>query len=177
MRALAAIGALVLACAVGLAGGNSSLAGEAPRSADVPQLFDAGPAVDGLPLTAVLRREDTGSVSFVYGDCSPGDEAGCAAPAEVQVWPACRRSLASYERDARSPTPERTVVRGVPAGFFDGGMRLEIQTGSATVVVFGDSRARAARVAAALASVDGAVSPGQPLPPPVDGAVEGRLDC
>ena len=69
---------------------------------DVPQalafhefpLYDAGDRVDGLPLVAVLRRDDTADfVSFVYGDCTAGDDEGCAPPAEVQVWPACRRNL------------------------------------------------------------------------------------
>ena len=67
---------------------------------DVPQalafhefpLYDAGDRVDGLPLVAVLGRDDTADfVSFVYGDCTAGDDEGCAPPAEVQVWPACRR--------------------------------------------------------------------------------------
>ena len=149
----------------------------APGAAVTSRLFTAGSAVDGLPLTATLARDDTGSVSFVYGDCAAGDDAGCAPPVEIQVWPACRRHLALYRLDGRSPVPEPATVRGAPAGSFDGGTRLELQTGDATVVVFGDSSARVSRVAAALASVDGSVRPGRPLPAPVPGAVEGGLDC
>lgn len=139
-------------------------------------LYDTGDRVDGLPLVAVLRRQDTADfISFVYGDCIAGDDAGCAPPVEVQVWPACRRYLSLYDSLSGVPVPERTTVRGVPAAFPDGD-RLELQTGRSTVVVFGDSRARILRIAAALRPV-GERAPRGPLPPPERGALDGTLDC
>jgi hypothetical protein len=141
-------------------------------------LFDAGERVDGLSLTAVLRRNDSADfVSFVYGDCQAGDDAGCAPPAEVQVWPACRRNLHLYE-SSRPGTPraERTTVRGVPVAFLDDGVRLELQASRSTIVVFGDSPARVLRVAAALRAVGKSSSSG-PLPAPDPGAVAGQLRC
>jgi hypothetical protein len=167
-------GACVSAVLV-LAGGVS--AGGAPAQAP-PALF-AGDVVDGLPLTAVLRGGEAGYVSFVYGDCEASDDAGCAPPAEVQVWPACRRHLGLYERGPPSPGPvvERVAVRGVPAGFLDGGTRLELQTGRSTVVVFAGSRGRALRVAAALRSADGSIPAGVALPAPDQGALEGSAPC
>lgn len=154
---------------------------EQARAFDEFPLYSAGGLVDGLPLVAVLRRDDAASfVSFVYGDCVPSTDSGCASAAEIQVWPACRRHLALYEAAPEAgPTPERVTVRGVPAAFFDGGTRLEIQTGSSTVVVFADSRERALRLASALRPV-GEPSPSLPglsLPAPLPGAVEGRLAC
>jgi hypothetical protein len=133
------------------------------------RLFDAGLGVEGWPLTAIVHRDDTASfVSFIYGDCSAADDVGCAPPAEIQVWPSCRRSLGMYDGQGRPdhPVPEGANVRGVPAAFFDDGTRLELQTGRSTIVVFADTRARTLRIAAALRSLDGAIGPREPLPPP-----------
>ena len=121
-----------------LIGGGAAGAG-GPTNA-IP-LYSAGGRVDGLPLSAILQRDDTAHfVSFVYGDCEPSGDAGCAPPAEVQVWPACRRNLALYE-DASSSggSPEPIMVRGVPAVLFDEGTRLELETQQSTVVVFADT--------------------------------------
>lgn len=129
-------------------------------------LFYAGPSADGLPLTAVLRRDDTASyVSFVYGDCDASGDAGCAPPAEIQVWPICVRSLALYDRASGSPAPEWVEARGVHGALFDGGTRLELETGRSLVVVFAGSRARGLRIVAELRAVDGSVGADAPLPP------------
>jgi hypothetical protein len=161
------------------AGERESGRGDGPRGPGELSLYNAGERVDGLSLVAVLNRVDSaGYVSFVYGDCAAGDDAGCASPAEIQVWPACRRNLALYEQaQAGGVVSERLTLRGVPAASFDGGTQLELQTGVSTVVVFADSWLRASRVAAALASVDGSVRAGRPLPAPAPGAVEGAIDC
>ena len=135
--------------------------------------------MDGLPLVAVLRRDDTADyVSFVYGDCVPrAPDSGCAPPVEIQVWPACRRNLGLYEAStSRSVSLETTAFRGVPAALLDGGGRLELQTGTSTVVVFAGTRDRAHRVGASLRPL-GSGSISQTLPPPVAGALEGALRC
>jgi len=170
-----ALAAATLVTAVALPSG-----GAAVRPLDGVALYSAGEEVDGLPLAAVLRRDDTASyVSFVYGDCVAVDDTGCAPPAEVQVWPACRRSLGLYRGQARGMTPalEPAFVRGVPAAFLDGGGRLELQTGRTTLVVFAGTRARVERIAGALRALDGSVASGQQLPPPVPGALEGEVPC
>ena len=157
------------------AGGGKSPA--ASRSFD--PLYNAGDRVDGLPLAAVLRREDAAEfVSFVYGDCVAGDDAGCAPPAEIQVWPACRRNLGLYDdaHDRVAPA-ERISVRGVPALLFDDGTRLELETGRSTVVVFAGTRGRVLRIAAALRALDETVSPGLPLPNPVRTQGGEAMDC
>jgi hypothetical protein len=184
---IALVGVLAAVLVLGLVlvrSGPAGAGGASPRSSfsleqvlafDEFELFSAGYSVDGVPLTAVLRRDDTATyVSFVYGDCEPESDAGCAPPAEVQVWPACRRSLALYDGEAAgSPVPERVHVRGVPGAFFDRGTRLELETGRSLVVVFAGSRAQALRVAAALEAVDGSVAAGAPLPPPAAGRGRG----
>jgi hypothetical protein len=156
---------------------RSSFSLEQARAFEEFRLFSAGRSVDGLPLTAVLRRDDRANyVSFVYGDCEAYDDEGCAPSAEVQVWPACRRNLALYDgvaTRAASPVPERVRVRGVPGAFFEGGTRLELETGHSLVVVFAASRDQALRIATELEALDGSVAEGSPLPLPVDGRGEG----
>jgi hypothetical protein len=188
-------GALALATIVGLAGlsvllGTAGGGGDgSPRSSfslgaargfsDFP-VYYAGDAVQGVPLVAVLRREDAANyVSFVYGQCDAQDEVGCAPPGEVQVWPACVRNPSVYARN-RSPVAPRPVpssVRGVPAAAFEEGHRLEIQTGKSTVVVFGHTPQFVRALAAELRGVNLAVERGAPLPAPAQGVLDGSLSC
>ena len=143
-------------------------------------IYYAGDSFEGLPLTAVLRRVDetTSYISFVYGDCEAGGDLGCAPPAEIQVWPACLRRLASYDgAPPFGPVPEETTVRAVRAASFDDGRRLEIQTGGSTVVVFARARDEALRIAAALRGVNVAVPPAAPLPEPSAEALSRGLSC
>ena len=154
---------------------------EDARAFDDFPLFYAGPSADGLPLTAVLRRDDTASyVSFVYGDCDASGDAGCAPPAEIQVWPSCLRSFALYDVASGSPAPEWVEARGVRGALFDRGTRLELETGRSLVVVFADSRARVLRIVAELRAVDGSVDAGAPMPPPAAptaGEEGGAMGC
>ena len=165
-------GALALAL---LLSGTGFTGGTGPPTEIFP-LYWAGERIDDLPLTAVLRRDDTARyVSFVYGDCEASSDGGCAPPAEVQVWPSCLRSLALYHDPwARVGLLEATTVRGVPAALFDDGTRLELETDRVTVVVFAPTRMSALRLAGALRSLDGAVASGQPLPKRAEG---GPMDC
>jgi hypothetical protein len=113
----------------------------------------------------------------VYGDCAPAGDMGCAPPIEIQVWPACRRNLGMYESSPAGTALERTTVRSAPAAVLDEGTRLEVQTGRSTVVVFAGTRARLARIAGSLESLDAHVDRSETLPPPAVGAVEGALAC
>lgn len=70
-----------------------------------------------------------------------------------------------------------TRVRGTTAAFFEGGSRLEIQTGTTTVVIFAFSKRKALAVAENLRGLNVPVSVGDRLPPPAPGAVEGTLPC
>jgi hypothetical protein len=167
---------VVLATAGGRAPESSPMLARARAFGEFP-LYYASERVDGLPLTAVLQRDDTATfVSFVYGDCTPGDDAGCAPPAEIQVWPACRRNLAFYDGSPATGSVA-TTIRGVPALTLDDGTHLELQTGRSTVVVFADSSTRALRVAQALRSLNGSVPLGASLPQPAPGALEDKPTC
>jgi hypothetical protein len=187
LSALAALAAITAALVVhaGQAGDDPS---QAPKSTfSVKQagvfgefpLYNAGLAVDGLPLVAVLRRtEGANYVSFIYGDCQATGETGCAPPAEIQVWPACLRNPSLYQSKLPGgPTFEETTVRGVPAASFEDGQRLELQTGISTVVIFGRSPEDVLRVADALRGVNVPVGPGEPLPAPASGAERGAVPC
>jgi hypothetical protein len=173
--AAVAVAAVGTACGAGTGGadvaaaprGNLTIADA--RAFDEYPLVYAGERVVELPLVAVVRRDDTARyVSFVYGDCRASAEAGCAPPAEIQVWPAESRHAAVYDSAAPgTPIPERTTIRGSPAAFFDDGTRLEIYLERVTVVVFSDSRARVLEIARALRCLA--------RPPPGD--ADRRLDC
>ena len=134
------------------AGPRADVTLEEARAFDEFPLFYAGEQVDGLPLTAIVRRDDTARyVSFVYGDCHATSDSGCAPPAEIQVWPADARNLESYATAAPgAPTPEATTIRGLPAAFFDDGSWLEIYAGPVTVVVFSHPPERILKIARSL---------------------------
>jgi hypothetical protein len=166
-----------LVSAVALAACGSTSEGVAPlvgdltlvqaRAFDEFPLLYAGERVGELPLVAIVRRDDTADyVSFIYGDCRPASpDGGCAPPVEVQVWPAGRRSLVSYDGLRGGSPPELTRVRGSPAAFFDAGTRLELYTAEVTVVVFARTQAQVERIADALRCVgsDAPAPPGESL--------------
>ena len=170
------IAVAVLASAMLVAGSGS--AGARPLSETLP-LYSTGERVDDIPLVAVLRRDDSARyVSFVYGDCVASNDMGCAPPAEIQIWPACRRNLALYEHSPSSGVSmERITVRSVPAALFDDGTRLELELDRVTVVVFARDVASTLRIAAELRSLDGSVAPGHPLPQPIRGGEGDTMGC
>lgn len=155
-------------------------------------VYYAGDKIAGLPLTSVNRDPVTAppgtptapkirraggisSFDFTYGSCtiSTGTEGSCSLPLSIQVYPACVRYLGLYKG---FPVPMNTRIRGAPAAYFEGGYRLEIQTGTTTIVIFGNrSRMRAA--VAALRGLNVPVGPGAKLPHPAPGALDGSLPC
>jgi hypothetical protein len=170
---------------------NSSL-GEA-RAYRRFSVYYAGDKVAGLSLSAVnlhpltapagtptapkIRRAGgVSSFDFEYGSCviPPGVEGSCSLPLSIQVYPACARYPTLY--GGGFPVPKKTRIRGVPAAYFEGGYRLEIQTGASTIVIFGRRSVMRAAVAA-LEGLNVKVRPGQKLPPPVPGALDGSLPC
>ena len=145
---VASVAVLVVGSPTG-PGGDLSL--EEARSFEEFPLYFAGDEVDGLSLAAVLRRDEGADyVSFVYGECSPTSDSGCAPPVEVQVWPADVRHAGSYDASAGAPSVEVTRIRGRPAAFVGDGMQLELYTEESTIVVFADTRQRLLTIATAL---------------------------
>ncbi len=159
------------------------------RTCDVP---------DPADVTAGHTREN--SVTVSYGDCvadqpDANHEAhGCIPPLQIQTFPACERNSALYRVDTEgTPMPRTdTTVRGVPAAYFDdsdtgGASRLEIYTGSVTVVLFGPDVLEL--LAAAQSMLPTLPNPFTDLDPlihtpttapllaPVSGALDGTLTC
>jgi len=148
----------------------------APQSSDDFPVYFLGESFEGLELTEA-PPPGRGLASFVYGSCDPTGDTGCAPPLEVQVWPACRRNPSSYELAPGVPMPRREdTVRGVPAAFYEDGLRLELSTGSVTVVIFGEHE-QIVRAAQALRGFNSSQVHEADLPPPAPGAVEGTLAC
>lgn len=167
--------------------GDLDLAGA--RSFGRFPLYWAGESHAGLRLAAIVQRtpelglDRSEYVSFLYGSCRPADEAGCPLPLEIQVWPACVRTLADYRLTPFSAEPlphVRVAVRGVPAAFFQESprfARLELYTGRVTIVLFGTTRDRLLAAAADIRGVNVEAAAGAALPPPAAGALEGELEC
>jgi hypothetical protein len=151
-------------------------------------LYWLGSSFGSLPLSALTRRADAPAVAervradyvgFIYGDCVALDEKGCAPPLEIQIWPACVRSLADYMlTPSGQPLPHRrTIMRGVPAAYFEHGLRLELYTGKVTIVIFGLRRRDVERAAFSLRGANPTAANAATLPPPAPGAMAGKLPC
>jgi len=180
--------------ALAVAGGHAAVAATAPaataRAAATPYtVYWLGPSFQGFKLTDRIRRiekpepgERFGAdfYSFLYGTCKPASvDGGCTLPAEIQSWAACKRNLSVYSLTPDgTPLPHKSLrIRGVPAAYFEDGARLEIYTGRTTVVIFGSDPTQLSRAAAAMASTDGKIKAGAPLPAPARGALQGKLAC
>lgn len=153
-------------------------------------LYSLGETYDGLSLEAIIRRCDSSGldygsanyVSYIYGDCSPspGSDGGCAPPYEIQIWPACERSLDDYDLGKL----EVGETRGVPSITLSD--RTELYSADATIVVFGPSLKDAAAASEQVVA-GGEVAPTrapastgsseQALPEPERGALDGSLRC
>lgn len=163
------------------------------------ETFSAGPSLDELPLTYTERRcggaspaTSTNYLSYIYGDCEIAEGAtGCQPPLEIQTWPACQRFLANYSfrgkplPHRRLPSQDGAVV--VEFNFaFD--KRIEVYTGSSTVVIFATSRDLALEAAEMLRLEEKGKPPATHsddlksgssgrLEPPAEGSLEGDLAC
>lgn len=165
------------------------------------EIFSAGPAPAGLPLTGSGRRCDAGDpadewpsnyFSYAYGDCEiPEGEGGCQRPLEIQTWPACQRSMADYSFEGK-PLPYRKLPKHGGAEVvefdFDIESRIEVYTKSATIVIFATDPELARKAVELLRPQEQGKPPvtdadalgGRPsewLGPPSDGSMEGVLPC
>lgn len=157
-------------------------------------VYSLGLRFEGHERRVVIRRRDVAPlpgeggfiadyVSFVYGSCEVRSDVGCTPPLEVQVWPACRRTLSTYRATPFSDElipHTRVDRRGVPAALIPEGQginRLELYSGRVTIVIFGTDVSQLDRAAAALRGENNANRAGEALPPPLAGAIEGQLKC
>jgi len=148
--------------------------------------YHLGDSFSGHALTETLRvcnkphppeRVRGNYISYIYGDCTPGTDSGCAPPVEVQSAPACERPKPSRRIRRLARTHK---LRGVPAVQFRGESQIELFTGDATVRIFGRTPGEVRRAARALRSIPGSpvsVPPHARLPKPLRGALTGTLRC
>jgi len=167
------------------------------------EVFSAGSAPAGLPLTGTSRRCDTGPVpqgwsssnyvDYIYGNCEiPNGATGCQPPLDIQTWPACQRSKAEYTFGGQ-PLPFRRLPELGSAEvveFTSPFERIEVYTKSATVVIFATDMDLARKAVPLLrlqeeetppvtpadsGSLEGA--PPKGLPAPSAGSMKGTLPC
>jgi hypothetical protein len=133
----------VLATVVAVAGaaivliGSDDDAGSSVTAApaEAHDAYFVGSSFGDLLLTEVLVPPNGAgdSTSFIYGDCEPAGDAGCAPPLEVQTWGICDRFPAAAD------VSRLKGVRGALAEFDPGEERAEVYTGTKAVVIFGDA--------------------------------------
>lgn len=165
---------LLLVLLVPLTGcdGNDDWGKPGPGSVDVPtearDAYFVGSEFAGLPLErALVPPNGAGeSTSFIYGDCEPPAEGGCAPPLEIQTWSSCDRPR----------QPGSQPFRGAQAIFSPRGAQVEIQTGSDIVVVFADNFDLAERAADEVRHAESS-STITDLAPPDRQAVSGGAEC
>jgi hypothetical protein len=163
--------------------------------------YSLGADFEGLQPTTLIRRCDApypgepiraNYISYIYGDCTPGpgDEAGCAPPAEIQTSPACEVTGADLDG---APASAATRMRGVPGMILDGGTHAELYAGRSTIVIFGSAPLVEAAIPAVRAEPDdrppsapltdsqhgdlGLPPIGADLPRPSQAALDGTLRC
>jgi hypothetical protein len=190
--------------------GEESEGGRSPYPEVVPctgphdpvnfEVFSVGPSPAGLHLTGTSRRCDPNTwkdgwpnnyVNYSYGECTiPRGATGCAPPLTIQTWPACQRAFAEYSFEGK-PLPYRKLPhfgRAEVVDFTFPANRIEVYTGSVTVVIFANSSTLAKKAVRMLrpqergsppAAQGDALQGSLPigLPPPRDGSMEGKLPC
>lgn len=166
--------ALMLGGCSSESGSDTSELGEA-KSFDDYALYYVGESYDDLSLTFAGLGPGRGegrwrARSFGYGDCElPEGEGGCPLPLEIQNWSICARFPAIYP----GPTAKTKSIRGAKTLRAGGG--LDIYTGRTAVVIFGQGIDKAQVVEDLRRVADDAEL--DSLPPPVPGALEGKLPC
>lgn len=147
------------------------------------EVVDGVVHVGGVPEHEGVEREaERAEPVFLAVAVGLAELAFVAVEESVQNWPACERSRDDVTAAPPSglPLPQMRplTLRGVPAIYFGEDRRLELYTGRTTVVLFGSNLASLRRAASKLRTRSGGhprVEPGELLPCPVPGALEGRL--
>jgi hypothetical protein len=165
------------------------------------EIFSAGASVAGLKLNSYERRCETSTLpdevpanftSYLYGHCQIAQgETGCPPPLQIQSFPACQRSLADYTLEgeplAYRELPKIGGARVVEIDLM-GERRLEVYTGSTTIVIFAATPELAREALTHLTPQEAGkppatsvgelkADPDTPLAPPSEGAIEGEMPC
>jgi hypothetical protein len=136
-----------------------------PRFRGLRRFYYLGKAFAGHRLSGFFSRPDEHEWhGFLYGHPHG------AFPFEVQSWSVCARYPARYPS-----RPHVFPFRGAKAAWNPYGESFEIYTGRVAIVIFSDRPRHSKTAGRAVRDVTGA-RPRQ-LPPPVKGALDGRLPC
>jgi hypothetical protein len=174
--AVAAVGALGTGCGDEESGEPKGVEAIDSASAEIPPqaagAYYVGPSFEDLPLTDVLVPPGGAgdSTSFIYGDCEPPDEGGCAPPLEIQTWSICDRLPSGSARS------DLVSFRGAKALFDPAEEQAEIYAGRKTIVIFATQR-ELRRHAAKRVQPAGEQADSADLPSPPLAAIRGRLHC
>lgn len=135
-------------------------------------IYYAGDEVAGHPLEEAMGAEGGGV--FIYGRCDPPPttDAGCPPPLQIHNYDICEWPPSFNEGKGPLYDFRGAKARGGGAGIEDS---LEIFTGRTTVKVSSEEQSIAKAAARQLRSVRDP-RPSR-LPPPVPGALQGKLPC
>lgn len=181
---LVSLALLALLCGTVLPGcGDDEISLAEVEKFDAYPLYYAGDEVAGHELEEIFGAEewqrdpDQRSVGFVfiYGTCEPAEPSGldgqsCAPPIQIQVHSVCGSHLGPSRGEERT-----FALRGARAVAGDGG--VEIFTGRTSVDIFAGGDPRLIKAVVRSLRQVGEAAPAERLPPPVPGAVHGRLPC
>lgn len=130
-----------------------------------------------------LRRlsgfdDDATAVGLVYGTCDLGGEyhASCAPPLQLQIFPLCHH----LDTVAINPAWKTRTVRGAPVGYLDGPVLFTSRVYVKVLAGEGSDRNTAPRALEQLRSlndVEPVIAPGEPIPGPSPGLLEGEIAC
>jgi len=168
-------------------------------------VFSAGPAVGGVPMIAAVRRCDAGALAdesrsnylaYVYGRCQDEPHSGgsCVPPLQIRSYPACERTFVDYSFEGRPlhhkelPPIDGAMVYEIE---FLVDHRIEVYTGTSTIVISAADWTLAEEALQLLRSQPGGEPPAPPatsasslgyepqgrLKPPAKAAIEGDLPC
>lgn len=171
-----------------------------PRDPINFEVYSAGPAVAGVPMTAAIRRCDAGALAdeatsnylaYLYGDCQAQADSSCLPPLQIRSYPACQRSYAEYSFEGKPlPYTELPPIDGAKVYEIEFMVdhRIEVYTGTSTIVISAADWALAEEAldllrgqptgeppATTASSLD--QEPQGSLEPPVNEAIEGELPC
>lgn len=131
-------------------------------------VYWAGQRFEHLELTAVLRdvrpadpalpyptKRD--AVIFVYGDCTPPPDSGCAPPLSIRVEPFCDMPPQLFGMVNPGAGPRVRGAQSVKAG-----EHVRVWTGDSAITIYADD-ARAARTIQALTPINGTRFPRLPV--------------
>jgi hypothetical protein len=140
--------ATALVVSLSACGGDSGVDIDELRASGAP-LYWLGEEFDGLPLVHASAR------GFIYGDCDPSTDTGCAPPLQLQHWPLAQRHPSKFTVTPGTPTScTRGTVGSTRVASFPTTGGLEVYVGRTVVVVFAEWQ-RTLRAVKALRPLDG----------------------